>query len=77
MAVKTIVCVALKEFTRFIEGHGMVVGAPESTLDEAKKPEVPVKAVAGLVAEGLIKAPKGFNADEVDDEAPASEEAPV
>lgn len=74
MGMKTIACVAEKEFTRFVDGYGMVVGAPDSSLPEAKKPEVPVKAIAGFVAEGLIKEPKGFKADEVEDEAPAGDE---
>lgn len=76
MASETIKCVATAEFTRFVEGFGIVVGAPESTLPEAKNPLVPVKAIAGFVAEGLIKAPKGFDA-EVAAEAPAGEQAPA
>lgn len=62
MAHKTVKCEALVEFTRFVEGHGMIVGAPDSTLPEAKKPEVPVHMVAAFAAEGLVKAPKGFEA---------------
>lgn len=77
MTQKTIACVALVEFTRFVEGFGQIVGAPESSLPEAKKPEVPVKAVAGFVAEGLIKAPKGFDAEAEVEEAPAGEQAPA
>ena len=37
----------------------MVIGAPDSSLDEAKKPEVPEHVVDQFVADGLIKAPKG------------------
>lgn len=70
MMLKTTKCEALVEFTRFVEGYGMVVGAPESSLDEAKKPAVPDKAIAAFADEGLIKKPKGFDADAASDEAP-------
>ena len=58
--MKTIACLALREFTQFAEGHGMVVGAPDSSLDEAKKPEVPEHVVSQFVETGLVKAPKGW-----------------
>lgn len=58
--MKTIACIALCEFTMFVEGHGMVVGAPDSSLDEAKKPEVPEHVVGQFVDSGLVKAPKGW-----------------
>lgn len=77
MALKTIACVALKEFTRFVDGFGQVVGAPESSLPEAKKPEVPVKVIPTLVAEGLIKEPKGFDADTEQTEVAADDQAPA
>ena len=78
--MKTIACLALCEFTQFVEGHGMVVGAPDSSLDEAKRPEVPEHVVDQFVADGLIKAPKGrakaeaepaSTADTSTDQAPA------
>jgi hypothetical protein len=77
MQLKTIACVAEKEFTRFVDGYGMVVGAPESILPAAKKPEVPVKVIPTFVAEGLIKAPKGFDADTEETEVPADDKAPA
>lgn len=58
--MKTITCLALREFTQFVEGHGMVVGAPESSLDEAKEPQVPEHVVGQFVETGLVKAPKGW-----------------
>lgn len=67
-------CKAKTEFTVFVEGHGMVVGAPESTLPEAKNPMVPAGAVQRLIDEGKVHAPKGWKS--ADEEAPA-EEAPA
>lgn len=58
--MKTIACLALREFTQFVEGHGMVVGAPDSSLDEAKKPQVPEHVIGQFVEAGLVKAPKGW-----------------
>lgn len=55
-----ITCTALVAFTRYVSGHGMVHGDPDSTLKAAKKPQVPPHAVQSLVDEGLIKAPKSF-----------------
>jgi hypothetical protein len=77
MQLKTIACVAEKEFTRFVDGYGMVVGAPESSLPKAKKPEVPVNVIPTFVAEGLIKEPKGFDADTEETEVPADDKAPA
>ena len=77
MALKTIACVALKEFTRFIDGYGMVVGAPESSLPAAKKPEVPVKVIPTFVAEGLIKKPNGFDSDTQETEVATEDKAPA
>lgn len=55
-------CKAKAEFTVFVEGHGMVVGAPESSLPEAKNPLVPAGAVQRLIDEEKIFAPKGWAA---------------
>ena len=77
MTLKTIACVALTEFTRFVDGYGQVVGAPESSLPDAKKPEVPVKAIATFVAEGLIKEPKGFDAETEETEVATDDKAPA
>lgn len=76
--MKTIACVAAREFTAFVEGYGLVVGAPESSLEEARKPKVPEHAVARFVEEGLVKAPKGFaKAEAADAPAPADDQAPA
>lgn len=67
-------CLALCEFTQSVPGYGMVVGAPESSLDEAREPMVPVSVVAALAADGLIQAPEGFGDEAVEaaaDPAPA------
>lgn len=53
-----IVCTVLATFTQFVPGQGMVHGNPDA--DDAKTVQVPEEAVAGLVAEGKIKAPDGF-----------------
>lgn len=75
--MKTIACLALREFTVFVEGYGQIVGAPESSLPEAQKPAVPEHAVGRLVADGLVKAPKGWKAAEPEPEPePAQEPAP-
>ncbi len=55
-------CIALAEFVRFVEGHGMVVGAPDSALPEAQEPMVPAHAIQGLVNDGLVAA-EGYEAD--------------
>ena len=71
-------CTALIEFTRFVEGYGQVVGSPDSSLAEAKKPEVPDHVVAEFVRDGLVAAPKGWaKAQESDaaDPAPADSAA--
>jgi hypothetical protein len=47
-------CVALAVFTRFVEGYGQVHGDPESSLDEAVNPLVPVGSVASFVRDGLV-----------------------
>lgn len=86
--MKTITCLALREFTQFVEGFGMVVGAPESSLDEAKKPQVPEHVVGQFVEAGLVKAPKGWakaapaDADDAGaaaaaDDAPAADAPPA
>lgn len=72
--MKTITCTALVEFTRFVEGYGQVVGAPESSLKEAQRPEVPASAVAQFVKDGLVKAPKSWtDAQAAEAEAPAAD----
>lgn len=60
---KLITCLALATFSRFVDGHGIVHGDPESTLDAARNPQVPEAAVATLVGEGLIEAPEGIGDD--------------
>jgi hypothetical protein len=74
--MKTIACKALVAFTEFVPSYGQVHGDPESSLKEAQKPEVPVSAIAKLVDEGRIEAPKGFKAADAE-EAPAEEQAPA
>lgn len=73
---KTIACKALKSFAHFVEGHGIVIGDPESSLPEAKKPEVPVSAIETLIANKSIAAPKGWGEAE-DDGDPAQAAAPA
>jgi len=79
--MKTIACIAMCEFTVFVEGYGQVVGAPDSSLDEAKKPKVPEHVVDRFVEDGLVKAPNGWAKSspkaEPEPAAAASEEAPV
>jgi hypothetical protein len=58
--MKTIPCTALVEFTVFVEGFGQVVGAPESSLDEARKPAIPEHALDRFIEGGMVKAPKGW-----------------
>jgi hypothetical protein len=57
-----VVCTVLATFTQFIPKHGMVHGNPAA--DDAKTVKVPEEAVAGLVAEGKIEAPDGFDVPE-------------
>lgn len=77
--MKTIPCTALVEFTVFVEGFGQVVGAPESSLDEARKPAIPEHALDRFIEGGLVKAPKGWakaeEAAPADDPAPAADAA--
>lgn len=67
---KLITCLALATFSRFVDGHGIVHGDPDSSLDEARNPQVPEAAVATLVGEGLIAAPEGFGEAAAEDEKP-------
>ena len=69
---KTVTCTALAEFTRFVEGYGQVVGSPDSSLAEAKKPEVPEHVVSEFVRDGLVRAPTAWIKAQ---EAAAAEEA--
>lgn len=75
--MKTIPCTALVEFTVFVEGFGQVVGAPESSLDEARKPAIPEHALDRFIEGGLVKAPKGWAKAKVADAAPADDAAPA
>lgn len=75
--MKTIACEALVAFTEFVPSFGQVHGDPDSSLKEAQKPEVPVGAIAKLVDEGRIKAPKGFKAEEAEEAPAADEQAPA
>lgn len=54
-------CTAIMAFTRFVSGYGMVHGDPDNK--DAKKPAIPEHAIARLVEDGLIKAPKGFQVE--------------
>ncbi len=69
--MKAITCTALVEFTRFVEGFGQVVGAPESSLKEARRPEVPANAVAQFVKDGLVRPPKSWVDPDAEEEAVA------
>lgn len=69
---KVVTCLARVAFTRFVDGYGMVHGDPESSLDEARNPDIPEQAVAALVSEKVIEAPDGWDAEpEKDEEKPA------
>ncbi|WP_417615311.1 hypothetical protein [Parasphingorhabdus sp.] len=49
-------CKALRAFTEFVPGYGMVHGDPDSK--DNKMPEVPNKAIDKLVGEDKIEAPE-------------------
>lgn len=50
-AVKT---EAIVEFTRYVDGYGMVVGSPDSTDEAAKYPMVPLHVLETFQRDGLI-----------------------
>lgn len=73
--MKTVACKALVAFTQFVPEYGQVHGDPDSSLKQAKTPEVPVSAIQQLADEGRIELPKGFK-PEAEEEAPVAESAP-
>lgn len=75
--MKTIPCTALVEFTVFVEGFGQVVGAPDSSLAAARKPEVPESALDRFIEGGLVKPPKVWTKAKEDEAAPADDPAPA
>ena len=52
--MKTFRAIALKPFSLFVDGHGIVHGDPDNSDDAAKHPLVPESAWLRLVDEGCI-----------------------
>lgn len=72
-------CKALIEFVAFVPGYGMVVGAPDSTEDDARNPMVPASAVDTFVEAGRIEVgskAKGGKPDPAPAADPATGAAP-
>lgn len=61
---EVIKCKALMEFSRYVTGHGVVHGDPDSSDKAAKNPGIPAHKIAEFAEDGLIQAPKGYLAEQ-------------
>lgn len=49
-------CKALRAFTEFVSGFGMVHGDPDNQSEKARFPEMPEEAAVKLISEGKVEA---------------------